>query len=1057
MRTNPSYRVVVRGGRFSSFTAMALALLALSACGDQASKTFGPDMGDRAEVVDLTVARTHGDVGPTEIPLLVGMDEVTTLAGGPNAPLNCTANDVRLFATVLTGETPVCFKNALIPQLDIAADVVSGANARWDIGFYIARARAVGDPTSARTGPTNFYWLEAPLSTDVGTPGDFRGPNTQIGANGVDFYTDPMETAGDVCGDTEQGVTSRAGPISLINTVCQDTDQPGDAGFGFLDIGSCVSWDNNNNNPACTDSQAIDGTTGLPQVVLETGVPNTTAKCTCEPLNIPVTVLESAKIEVVKETDPDGFGGDDWNLFVDEGEGVGPPTGDDLLFEVTSGPVGDGGTTGAGGTMVYAGTITDPGATHSIEEQFVNGSLDDFNVTYECVDRGTTDVRASGSGPGPFDLVLNPDDDVVCTFTNAVKRGTVNIKKITDPEGGTGFAFTDDIEGPGFSLDHDQTKTFTDVLPGGYQVAETDPSVTPGNFMLSALVCVDPDDGTTTNLAERTATIDVDPGETVNCTFTNTEGGMIVIDKVTDPSGDPTPFDFSGACGDFTLTDEADPQTCAVAAGTYAVAEAPEDGWELTSATCDDDGGGPDDISVIAGATVTCTFTNTQRTELIVKKVAVGGDATFSYTSTTVPGAPFDLTTSGGTAQMSFMDLPAGTYDVAEADAGPMWDLTSATCDDDGGPPSDVTLAAGATVTCTFTNTKRGKVIVRKTTVPAGLTDDFTFSQDIDASGNFMLSDGGMTTFDNVMPGAYDVAETVPAEFDLTDVSCIDPTGGSGSGGADNAQIDVAPGETVECTFTNSKLARLVVTKSVVGGGAQLFDFSRTGIANFTLGHLGSNDSGVSLEPGMYEVCELTLAVSWSAAATVNGAPTPLDNPDMPEDLGNRCVTVDLNYGDDVTVAWENSPPPGGNARTIGYWKNWSSCSNGQQYNKAMERGILDKTLDGNLPQMIGDVVLDNCEDARNILDKRDLGGKKKANDAAYGLAAQLLAAKLNFSAGAGTCVAATTAANSAQILLADIDFVGTGNYLRRGAVYENARVLAATLDAYNNNTLCSP
>ncbi len=94
-----------------------------------------------------------------------------------------------------------------------------------------------------------------------------------------------------------------------------------------------------------------------------------------------------------------------------------------------------------------------------------------------------------------------------------------------------------------------------------------------------------------------------------------------------------------------------------------------------------------------------------------------------------------------------------------------------------------------------------------------------------------------------------------------------------------------------------------------------------------------------------------------------------------------------------------------------------------------------------------------------DILDKRDISsGKKKAKDAAYALAAQLLAAELNFEAGAGTCGAANTAATQAQILLDDINFIGTGNYLKPRPFNPDratALDLAATLDDYNNNLLC--
>jgi hypothetical protein len=194
-----------------------------------------------------------------------------------------------------------------------------------------------------------------------------------------------------------------------------------------------------------------------------------------------------------------------------------------------------------------------------------------------------------------------------------------------------------------------------------------------------------------------------------------------------------------------------------------------------------------------------------------------------------------------------------------------------------------------------------------------------------------------------------------------------------------------------------------------------------------------------------------------------------LVNPNLtdvpPEDLGNRCVDVVLAYGSDRIVVFTNSPPPGGDARTIGYWKNWSSCTGGNQYKKAQANNLLDKTLDFYLPSNaavfpIGDITSMNCTQAVRLLGKSDIAtGKKLASDPAYNLAAQFFAAKLNYASGAQQCAGATTAIAQAQALLDLINFIGTGSYKNSmtGAQQTLANNLAAILDSYNNNTLaCS-
>ena len=42
------------------------------------------------------------------------------------------------------------------------------------------------------------------------------------------------------------------------------------------------------------------------------------------------------------------------------------------------------------------------------------------------------------------------------------------------------------------------------------------------------------------------ATIDLDAGETITCTFTNTQLGTIIVEKQAMPDGDPTSFTFIG-------------------------------------------------------------------------------------------------------------------------------------------------------------------------------------------------------------------------------------------------------------------------------------------------------------------------------------------------------------------------------------------------------------------------------------------------------------------------------------------------------------------------------
>jgi len=161
---------------------------------------------------------------------------------------------------------------------------------------------------------------------------------------------------------------------------------------------------------------------------------------------------------------------------------------------------------------------------------------------------------------------------------------------------------------------------------------------------------------------------------------------------------------------------------------------------------------------------------------------------------------------------------------------------------------------------------------------------------------------------------------------------------------------------------------------------------------------------------------------------------------------------------------------PGGEPRTIGYWKNWNTCTGGGQTATAAANGgpdagwyILDDLLiDPGYTIGILQLGSGDCEIAVDVLDKRDVvRGKKMARDAAYGLAAQLLAAMLNLSGGAETCQGVVDAVNEGQALLEGIDFNGSRSYLRpkgnTANLYNEANGLAYTLDTYNNGNLCTP
>jgi hypothetical protein len=303
---------------------------------------------------------------------------------------------------------------------------------------------------------------------------------------------------------------------------------------------------------------------------------------------------------------------------------------------------------------------------------------------------------------------------------------------------------------------------------------------------------------------------------------------------------------------------------------------------------------------------------------------------------------------------------------------------------------------------------------------------------------------------------------------------------------AANGQITLSLGQIATCTITNRRAAYTKVTKTFAGlplTGSQSYTFEiRTGasaasdgttIASCTANaaNNGTCSFGIKLDPLVtYNFCETNLQVGFNTSLT-NAALFPQGfflppnggvNSTTCVSFGAGIAGFTLTAGQTLTFNVDNTPPPGGQSRTIGYWKNWSSCDG-----KGKQAPTLDRTLakaePGGVP--VGDLILHgstatpdvapDCLKAIAILDKSDIiSGRKMASDPAYNMAAQFLGAELNYLAGAAFCQASTAAIQSSQALLDAVNFTGTGAYAASMTTDQKniANTLGSLLDAYNNN-----
>ena len=566
----------------------------------------------------------------------------------------------------------------------------------------------------------------------------------------------------------------------------------------------------------------------------------------------------------------------------------------DAVQAVTSGPVG----LGAGETDTYSIVVT-------------------FAAAPTATDDGV--ACGTGEGDGLFNLASitstsGPDDDDACID---IPRGRVVVTKAT--LGGTDafdFVGVTLFDGVGIA-----TGTIVTAAADGTPSNPISAWVTPGSYGLTESAPAG-----WTKITEPCAEVTVADGQTVVCDFVNGKQGSITVQKIADPAGT---FEFTfGPSGDVRdiASGGVGDTWAGLDAGDYSLTETVTSPWQLLSAACDGQpyqSGGA--ISLDWGDDITCVFSNESLAEIVVSK----------STAPATDPERIDFAFTGGLGAFSIGDgeerssglVGAGTYSVTElVPAG--WDLTDVACSvqslvdqptgsvwtyggdelfADGDTSAEIDLAPGDRVSCEFTNTQRGQIVVNKV-IAAGtaagvalletfdfdLTGDFRPDEAFTLDGNGDDTDGtpSSETFE-VRPGGFRVAETVPADWRLDGAVC--------TGAQDPGDLTVSPGATVECTFTNSPdPADVLIRKSVANvasDAAWSFDFTITpdpdgnGGQPATKSATGTGPTSASvgwsgLVPGRQYTIGETVPAKWTQSGLACTGVTDLDG-----DAANAAVT----------------------------------------------------------------------------------------------------------------------------------------------------------------------
>jgi hypothetical protein len=302
--------------------------------------------------------------------------------------VNCTANDISIEAIIATeifqngawqpiepgasgscttGES-VTFRFTTSIENNVIAD-------RLDAGVWLAT-----DGGGAKDGSCNHYNL----------------PNISNGVNDLD---------GDQCGDLAPAASTSL-DFGEITVPCVD------GGDGNLAVAACLAWKSFGGDRFCPES-TVAGPDGFRAGTL----PESISKCNCDTqsVNITPSAPRTALLEVRKACSPTTDGGT-FDLSID-----GSVVADNAVCG-----------SGSGAQSVSAGSTANPGAFHDFAEGDFNTAA--YSSTYQCVQRTTGALvsqcgaggtaACSGTGTGPVSIRTNPDQDIICSFTNTAVSTT---------------------------------------------------------------------------------------------------------------------------------------------------------------------------------------------------------------------------------------------------------------------------------------------------------------------------------------------------------------------------------------------------------------------------------------------------------------------------------------------------------------------------------------------------------------------------------------------------------------------------------------------------------
>jgi Prealbumin-like fold domain len=439
---------------------------------------------------------------------------------------------------------------------------------------------------------------------------------------------------------------------------------------------------------------------------------------------------------------------------------------------------------------------------------------------------------------------LGIGESATCTITHTSQQGTLIVRKILNNDSGgtlgfTNFSFSVNNGTPvAFEADGENAL----ALPAGnYTITE----VTAPGYTATYSNCDN---------------VQVSVGGTATCEITNDDQVAhltLVKTVVNGASGTAAATDWTLSATGPTPLSGAGGAEADVNAGVYTLSEAngpagyTASAWSCSAGTLDGN-----QLTLTLGQSATCTITNTQITHLkLEKKITNDNGGTLAATDWTLSASGSTPISGAGGAES---DVAVGVYTLSETGPGgyaaSAWSCVGGTLSG-----NQLTLALGDNATCTIMNDDIAPQLkVTKLLLPA--SDAGRFNLTIDGTvRQASVGNNGTTGFVALLAGTHTVGETI-AKGVLTNYTVT-----YGGACAANGSVTLAVGETKECTITNTRKARVTITKQTQGGNGT-FPFTGS-LGNFSLSTLnGTVSSVLSVAAGTHTIAE-TVPAGWSLAS----------------------------------------------------------------------------------------------------------------------------------------------------------------------------------------------